>query len=180
MQPHSTFQEDLWDTSIESYNPQGCGLFIADTFPTQSDGLENHVFRGFPPLAGADFTSTCPFSIVPTQTQLAEIEDVTGVDPDLIEHTQFVQDMRRLSVVDVNSNEICVLRSNKQPKQIVYTLFKPKRYIFSHYNQLLIWSRTRQNRKPPGANNVYGQKGTLKCDICRHRRIRVKKNGGIR
>jgi hypothetical protein len=138
MQPDSqkqagAFQEDLRDPSTELHNPQECDIEYtrsSETFPKQGFGgwHEDRAFSGFP-LLGAGFTFTCPLTgtVLDLYPELAEIEDVTGAETATTDDTEFVRGVSKLSLVDVNSERPPVPRRKAQPKQIIYTLFKPKR-----------------------------------------------------
>src|SRR5271169_364285 len=96
-----------------------------------------------------------------------------GTDIDFMQGKQFDEDHRlaadvtRLSLNEADQSKIRTGR--EQPKQIVFSLFKTRRYLSTSLN-LLNWYR-RCNQKPViVGNNGHGRKGTLRCEPCRRRR----------
>jgi hypothetical protein len=136
MQPDSqkqagAFQEGLRDPSTELHNPQECDIEYprsSETFPKQGFGgwHEDRTFFAFP-LLGADFTFTCPLTSTVLDSYPELAEDVTGAETAMTDDSEFVRGVSQLSLVDVNSERPPVPRRKAQPKQIIYTLFKPKR-----------------------------------------------------
>ena len=102
------------------------------------------------------------------------MENVPKVD--LFRDAQLVHEVNQLSLMDGNTTQSPVVRARDKPEQIVYSLFKHERCVFPPCNVVANMGRTRRNKYPPGGNNAFGRNGTLKCDVCRQRRVKVRRS----